>query len=121
MADELQERVIELVEKGLDGRLKSRKTEGAWVLTLLGLIITALVSMDVYFVRSWMDRVEAHTLESQKQMQTIVQDIKAIELKLTALSSTLIDRVEIRRMIYEHATPLVREAIHSHEKEFHSK
>ena len=68
-----------------------------------------------------MERVEVHGIDSQKQMQSIVQDIKSIELKLTVLNSTLVDRAEVRRMILEQTVPHIQEAIRAHEKEFHLK
>lgn len=116
MTDEIRDAVTELVEKGLKGQKKSVATLIVGVICAMMLL---MLTVNTYFVKAWMERVELHGVDSQKQMQSIVQDIKSIELKLTVLNSTLVDRTEVRRMIIEHTVPHIQEAIREHEKEFH--
>jgi hypothetical protein len=118
MTDEIKKAVTELVEKGLSGQKKSVATIIASVISIMMILMLAI---NMYFVKAWMSRVEVHGVDSQRQMQSIMQDIKSIELKLTVLNSTLVDHTEVRRMIQEYAEPHIKEAIRAHEKEFHLK
>lgn len=118
MTDEIRDAVSELVEKGLSGQKKSVATV---IVSVISITMLLMLTINTYFVKAWMERVEVHGIDSQKQMQSIVQDIKSIELKLTVLNSTLVDRAEVRRMILEQTVPHIQEAIRAHEKEFHLK
>lgn len=120
MSNDLRDEIVEMLEKGLNDH---RSTGIGWksFIGLSFILMTALFSLNSYMIKAWVERVETHGVESNKQMQAIVQDIKSIELKLTVLNSTLVDRTEVRRMIQEAIDPKIQEAIRVHEKEFHLK
>lgn len=83
------------------------------ILTVIGSILSGLVIINLYFVRTWIEQTSLALIAIQK-------DVKSLELRVTQLASMQLSREEIRTMIIEASERAAQLRVREHEREFHN-
>lgn len=82
------------------------------IMSLIGFIMTGLIAINIYFVRSWIEQTAIQLTEIQK-------DVKSLELRLTEYGATYVTRIEARDIAREVIAIELPAAIRQHEKDMH--
>ena len=78
----------------------------------VGFLMTGLIFVNIYFVRSWIEETASKLTEIQK-------DVRSLELRLTEYGATYVTRAEARDIALEVINTELPAAIRAHEKEMH--
>lgn len=83
------------------------------ILTVIGSVVSGLLLINLYFVRTWIEQTSGTLVAIQK-------DVKSLELRVAQLSEIHLTREEVRIMATEIAERISSTRTREHEREFHN-